>query len=70
MRQSAPPWLRGASLRDADPEAEFRGELILAWAELPGGRTGLTAGQAIELVRKDKEKFLSITGAPQGTPRC
>src|SRR5262249_48029648 len=49
-------------LRDADPEAAARAALVTGWAELPGGRTGLTAAQALELLKA--EEGVGFTRAP------
>ena len=39
-----------------DPERLERSALAEGWLELPGGNTGLTAGEALELVREDEKQ--------------
>lgn len=47
------PCRTGEELRASDPEAIARAGLVAGWADLPDGRSGLTAAAALKLVKED-----------------
>jgi hypothetical protein len=61
----ADPWATRKNLRATDPALNNLMALLEGWAELPGGRTGITVAEMLRIMNdpNHKDDFLTLRGA-------
>jgi hypothetical protein len=61
----ADPWATRENLRASDPALTNLSALLEGWAELPGGKTGVTIGEMLRMLNdpNHRDEFLTLRGA-------